>query len=386
MPSDEAKDPEDSATDVRLVPKAPGVVEGRAFVLEVIEGPDAGLQKTIEPTDPSRLLIGLSSACELRLTDRLVSRRHAAVEAVGERLRWTDLGSTSGTSVGGVAVVEAFLRGGEIVRLGDTTVRVSRPQATEAPPLTTAMRFGGVIGGSPEMRRLYPLCERLAATDVPVLIEGETGTGKGQLAEALHEGGPRARGPFVVFDCTAVAPNLLESALFGHERGAYPGAVASRRGVFELAEQGTLLLDEIGELELSLQPKLLRAIEQREIQRVGAHRWTLCDVRVISATRRNLDREVQAGRFRDDLFFRLAVARIELPPLRRRSGDVGLLARHFWRAFGGEGSLSDDFVQRLEAYEWPGNVRELHNVVARRISLGEHAPIETAGQTVPPKG
>jgi DNA-binding NtrC family response regulator len=211
---------------------------------------------------------------------------------------------------------------------------------------------------------------------VPVIIEGETGTGKEVLAESLHEMGPRAAGPFVVFDCTAVPPNLVESALFGHERGSFTGATEGRRGVFEDAHGGTLLLDEIGDLELSLQAKLLRAIERREVQRIGYNRWIKVDVRVLSATRRDLDREIQAGRFRDDLFFRLAVARVELPPLRAREGDIVVLARHFWEHLAPRGQgFPPDFVERLEGYAWPGNVRELHNAVARRVALGDQAPI-----------
>jgi two-component system, NtrC family, response regulator HydG len=349
-------------------------------VLEVIEGADQGATVKIDPSKPSRVLIGSSPVCDLRLSDGRVSRRHAALELSADLLRLTDLGSTNGTTVHGLSIVDVFLNGGEVIRMGDTALAVRRTVTDEKPVLATAMRFGRLIGGSYEMRRLYPLCERLAASGVPLIIEGETGTGKEVLAEALHESGPRAGQPFVVFDCTAVAANLAESALFGHERGAFTGAVASRKGVFELAEGGTLLIDEIGDLDLALQAKLLRAIERGEVQRVGASRWLRTDVRVMAATRRNLDEEVQSGRFRDDLFFRLAVARIELPPLRKRTGDVGLLARHFWRVLEGAGSPPDQFLQRLESYGWPGNVRELHNAVVRRLSLGELDRMEGAGE------
>jgi transcriptional regulator with GAF, ATPase, and Fis domain len=237
------------------------------------------------------------------------------------------------------------------------------------------MSFGRLIGASPAMRRLYPLCERLAACDVPVVVEGETGTGKELLAEALHEQGRRAAGPFVVFDCTAVPGTLLESTLFGHERGSFTSAVAARKGVFELAHGGTLLVDEIGELDVALQPKLLRALERGEVQRVGGDRWTKVDVRVLAATRRNLDAEVQAGRFREDLYYRLVVGRVELPPLRERRGDVALLLRHFWRKLDvADQPLPQDIVARFESYSWPGNVRELRNAVARRLALGDFAP------------
>jgi transcriptional regulator with GAF, ATPase, and Fis domain len=224
------------------------------------------------------------------------------------------------------------------------------------------------------MRRLYPTCERLAQADIPVIIEGETGTGKEVLAEAIHEASPRRDNPFVVFDCTAVPQSLLESALFGHEKGAFTGATSQRRGVFEEADCGTLFLDEIGELDLALQPKLLRAIERMEVQRVGTPKWIKVNVRVLAATRRDLDREVQMGRFRDDLFFRLAVGRIELPPLRRRRGDIAVLARHFWHGLGGDPRpLPKSLLERLEDYEWPGNVRELQNSIARYLAVGELA-------------
>jgi two-component system, NtrC family, response regulator HydG len=243
--------------------------------------------------------------------------------------------------------------------------------ANPAPLIPAAPGFGRVLGASTEMQRLYPLCARLAASGVSVVIEGETGTGKEVLAESLHEQGPRSHGPFVVFDCTAVPPSLVESELFGHERGAFTGAMVSRRGIFEQADGGTLLIDEIGDLDLSLQPKLLRALERSEIRRLGGDRPIRVDVRVVAATRRDLDRSVQAGRFRDDLFHRLAVARIELPPLRKRSGDVALLSRHFAERLGaGAHAIPPDLLHRWCEWLWPGNVRELRNAVARHIALG----------------
>ncbi len=360
-----------------------------SFVLNAIEGPDQGASFPVDGSQASRVLLGTSPACELRLTDRQVSRRHAAMEVRGGRLRVQDLGSTNGTFVDGVAIGEAFLHGGEILRVGSTAFEIAfGPPADVRLPVATS--FGRVVGASTEMRRLYPLCERLAAATVPVIIEGETGTGKEVLAESLHEQGPRAAGPFVVFDCTAVPPNLVESELFGHERGAFTGAIATRKGVFEQADGGTLLIDEIGDLELSLQPKLLRALERSEVRRVGGDRPIRFDVRVLSATRRDLDQEVQKGRFRDDLFHRLAVARIELPPLRQREGDVPLLARRFARDQGaGEDALPGDLLVQWRDYGWPGNVRELRNAVARRLALGDLAPAQskkTPGTELPIAG
>jgi DNA-binding NtrC family response regulator len=343
-------------------------------VLQVIEGPDRGQSFSLDAAHASRLLLGKSPACDVRLSDQEVSRRHAALEPTGRRLRITDLDSANGTYVDGLQVVDAFLRGDETLRVGSTAIRVAAHEGAPSVDLPLETRFGRVVGMSTEMRRLYPMCRRLAATNVPVVIEGETGTGKEMLAESLHDEGPRARGPFVVFDCTAVPPNLVESELFGHERGAFTGAVSTRKGVFEQADGGTLFIDEIGDLELTLQPKLLRAIERSEVRRVGGSQTIRVDVRILAATRRDLDHEVQAGRFRDDLFHRLAVTRIELPPLRRRRGDVGPLVRHFVQEQGGEMSaLPRDLILRWEDYAWPGNVRELRNAVARQLALGELA-------------
>jgi DNA-binding NtrC family response regulator len=222
------------------------------------------------------------------------------------------------------------------------------------------------------MRRLYPLCQELALSDVPVLIEGETGTGKELLAESLHEKGPRSTGPFVVFDCAGVSGASALAALFGVAGG--------RSGAFEQARGGTLLLDEVGELDSEAQAGVLDALAQQRVLPEGARDWTSIDVRILVTSRRDLDAEVQAGRFREDVLQCLAVARIELPPLRKRKGDVGLLARHFWRVIGGGDNVPVDFAARLDAYAWPGNVRELANVVARRFASGEDE-VSTTAQT-----
>ena len=354
-----------------------------SFAVTIVESASGqvGQRFVVDASQPSRALVGSSEACALRLDDPLVSRRHFALDLDEDGLRITDLDSTNGTFVDGVTLLDGYLRGGEIVRVGETAMRVDRLEAAQVPALSERTSFGRVIGASVEMRRLYPLCERLAQSNVAVVVEGETGTGKEALAEALHEAGPRAGGPYVVFDCTAVHGPLMESELFGHEKGAFTGAVATRKGVFELASGGTLLIDEIGDLDLALQPKLLRAVERGEIRRVGGDRPIKVDVRVIAATRRDLDQEVAAGRFREDLFHRLAVARIELPPLRRRRGDVGLLARHWWTTLGGEGEPPADLLRRWEREPWPGNVRELRNTIARHIALGDLA---TPAEPPPP--
>ncbi|MBK6694573.1 MAG: sigma 54-dependent Fis family transcriptional regulator [Myxococcales bacterium] len=370
--------------DVRtLLRTAATTLPDGTFLVEVAEGPDVGSAIELDGASPARLLVGTSATADLRLTDASVSRRHVSLEIVGNRLEVRDLGSTNGTFVDHVRVGQAWLSGGETLRVGGTALRVTHRAAGSGAMVPEGEHFGRVWGQSRAMRRIYPLAQKLAASFVPVLIEGETGTGKEVLAESLHEQGPLAAGPFVVFDCTAVPPNLVESELFGHERGAFTGAVTSRKGVFEQAHGGTLLIDEIGDLDLNLQPKLLRAIERGEVRRVGGDKWIHFEARILCATRRDLDREIQAGRFRDDLFHRLAVGRIELPPLRERAGDVRFLAPRIWTALGGVGTPSPRLVARWEEHAWPGNLRELRNAVARALALGEDSVTEDAAAALP---
>jgi two-component system response regulator HydG len=369
-----ADDDEDQGKTAQQTVTDLPVQDDVSFVVTVIDGPDRGASFQLGPESP-KALVGTSPQANLRLSDRLISRRHASFELAGSRLRLRDEGSTNGTFVNGVAVVEVLLRGTEEVRLG-TDVLALTPAGVVTEPRTGAIAFQRVLGASREMRRLYNLLARVAASQIPTVIEGETGTGKEAVAEAIHEAGPRARGPFVVFDCTAVPASMVEAELFGHERGAFTGADSRRIGLLEQAEGGTLLIDEIGDMDLALQPKLLRAIERREFRRIGGNKALQADVRILSATRRNLDAEVEAGRFRDDLFHRLAVARIELPPLRKRRGDVPLLVRSFCRELGGsDTSISAALLARWDAHDWPGNVRELRNAVARTLALGE-APFD----------
>jgi two-component system, NtrC family, response regulator HydG len=366
----------------RFQPTAP---PGGVFTISVLEGASAGQKIELDGSSPSRVLVGQSAACDLQLSDRSVSRRHAAFDVEGSSVRVTDLGSRNGTFVGRLRVESALLEGGETVRLGATVLAVDYRKDRPVPALTTDTSFGRTFGASREMRRIYPLCERLAGSSVGLIIEGETGTGKEVLAESIHDRGARAASPFVVFDCTSVPESLIEAELLGHERGAFTGAAAVRRGVFEQAHGGTLLIDEIGDLPLSLQPKLLRVLERSEFRRVGGERAIQVDVRVIAATRRNLDREVEAGRFRDDLFHRLFVARIELPPLRRRHGDIALLANLFHAEMGGgNAGLPNAVLSRFEGYEWPGNVRELRNAVARYLVLGDTDDAAPRGANAPP--
>ncbi len=361
--------PSDDVSTVAQIKYAPSPLPAASYTLTVARGMDAGKTLTIDGLQPSRVLVGQSAVCSLRLTDSAVSRRHAALEVSGSFLHLVDLGSTNGTRVSGVRVADALLEGGESVEMGATMLRVVRGPAPAEVNLPTIHQFGRMLGYSREMRRLYETIARIAQSNVPVIIEGETGTGKEALAEAIHEEGPRVDGPFLVFDCTAVAPSIAETELFGHERGAFTGAVAARRGIFEQAQGGTLLIDEIGDLDISLQSKLLRAIERGEIRRMGGDRTLKVDVRMIAATRRDLDDAVLRGRFRDDLYHRLAVARIDLPPLRERKGDITMLAHHFAKELGG--ALPAAVITQWENYPWPGNVRELRNAVSRYLALGQ---------------
>ena len=342
---------------------------GIGFVLEVVSGPDQGKRLTVAS---ARVLVGTSPICDLVLTDERVSRRHLSLCVEDAALRVDDLQSTNGTFANEIRIAGAYLRGGETITIGKTLLLVTLVAAEEGEKLGRAVSFGRVLGTSPKMQRVYAFARKIAASDISCTIEGETGTGKEQLAEAIHDESPRAKGPFIVFDCTALPGTLMESALFGHEKGSFTGASATRRGVFEQADGGTLFIDEIGDLDISLQPKLLRAIQRGETQRVGGTGWLKSNVRILAATRRDLDREVQEGRFRDDLFFRLAVARIELPPLRERGADVEFLARAFWASLGpSAGPFPTEFLTRYRGHTWPGNVRELLNTVVRWQALGE---------------
>ena len=351
------------------------------FVVEVVSGPDHGKRLTVSS---ARALVGTSPICDLVLTDERVSRRHLALSVEESTLRVEDLQSTNGTFAGEIRITGAYLRGSETITIGKTLLLVTLVPAEESEKIGRAVSFGRTLGTSPKMQRVYQFARKVAASDIPCTIEGETGTGKEQLAEAIHEASPRAKGPFIVFDCTALPGTLMESALFGHEKGSFTGASATRRGVFEQADGGTLFIDEIGDLDVQLQPKLLRAIQRGETQRVGGTGWIKSNVRILAATRRDLDREVQQGRFRDDLFFRLAVARIELPPLRERGADVELLARAFWASVGpSAGPFPTEFLVRYRGHTWPGNVRELLNTVVRWQALGEMGLGESIAEDAP---
>lgn len=377
-----------------LARTAPVVVTYAKMRLSVTHGPDAGIVRELVN---STVRIGSAAENDLVLSDETVSRRHCAIEPVPGGVRIRDEGSTNGILVGSLKVAEATASGPVQLQLGDTRIMIEPLGELVSREQSSAQRFGDLLGCSARMRELFADLERLAASDVTLLIEGETGTGKELVAESVHRASKRAAEPFVVFDCSAVAPTLIESELFGQERGAYTGAVA-RAGLFEQAEGGTIFLDELGELPKELQPKLLRALERREVRRLGAQRTLSVDVRVIAATNRNLAAEVKRGNFREDLYFRLATAHVQVPPLRDRMEDIPLLVEHFLARAGSSRKVSDIPPQAwamFKAHRWPGNVRELWNAVQRFLvtpdrvfPTGESrpapAPVLAADAPLPP--
>jgi DNA-binding NtrC family response regulator len=360
----------------------------RRFRLAVVEGPGAGSSR--ESTS-DRCSIGSHELNDLVIDDPTVSRFHCEIRILPEGVVVTDLKSRNGTIVDGVQVREAFLRGGSLIRLGRAVVRFEFGAQRHALPVSSRDRFGSLRGASRAMRATFALLERAAASDVTVLLEGETGTGKGKAAEAIHEESARRKKPFVVIDCSAIHKNLLESELFGHEKGAFTGAEARRVGAFEEASGGTVFLDEVGELPADLQPKLLRVLENREFRRVGANKFLPLDVRVIAATNRDLRAEVNAGRFRSDLYFRLAVLKIPIPPLRARPEDMRLLVESILDGLSAEPEdrerlLAPGFLADLGRGSWPGNVRELRNYVERCLVVDDSSPFEDLTGATPAGG
>ncbi len=322
--------------------------------------------------------IGTHSSNDLVLADPAVSRFHCrlAREDGGWRLR--DTGSLNGTKLDGVRIRDADLPAeGALLSLGDTVVRVRQAAAEREAFVPMVPAFGALTGTSVAMRKLFAMLEKVAQSDINVLIQGESGTGKELVATEIVQRGTRSDKPFVIVDCGAISPNLVESELFGHVRGAFTGADRDRVGAFEAADQGTVFLDEIGELPLELQPKLLRALEAREVRRVGETRARKVNVRVVSATNRDLEREVNKGRFREDLYFRLAVIQVHVPPLRDRLDDLSIMIRHFLGQLGcpdEERLFPPAVLAEMSKHDWPGNVRELRNYVERTVVLQTASP------------
>jgi transcriptional regulator with GAF, ATPase, and Fis domain len=322
--------------------------------------------------------LGAMEDNDIILNDDTVSRHHCKIIQEDTGYVLVDLRSTNGTFINKVRIREAFLKPGCTISVGQTQLKFNaREEAVEIVPSRND-QCGQLIGGNAKMREIYSILEKIAPTATTVVIEGETGTGKEVVAQTIHELSPRNKGELIVFDCGAVPPNLIESELFGHEKGSFTGAVMTRQGLFEMADKGTLFLDELGELPIDLQPKLLRALEQREVRRVGSSKSIKVDVRIIAATNRNLEEEVRNGRFRQDLFYRLSVVRLMLPALRERTDDIPMLIGHFLTTQpynrGADGTqrvraISRDAQAALQAYHWPGNVRELVNVIERAVSF-----------------
>jgi DNA-binding NtrC family response regulator len=340
--------------------------------LEVIRGPDRGLQKDIQTL---HMLVGASLECDLILADPAISRRHFEVLTTEEGYVLRDLESKNGTEIRGVRVRQAMLYGGEEIDVGHSTLLLSVYDEHDEFKLSSKNSFGSMIGRSAAIRQVFAELERAAPTDTPLLLEGESGTGKDLAAENVHQHSPRKGKPFVAFDCGAVSPNLLESELFGHRKGSFTGADRDRTGVIESADGGTVFLNEIGEIPLTLQPRLLRLLDKWETRRVGENRYRPVDVRLIAATNRDLKNEVEIGDFREDLYYRLSVVRVRLPALRDRREDIALLAKKFLRNRAPDRDpdeiITDQVLAMFLNHLWPGNIRELRNVVERLILFPE---------------
>ncbi|MDC0672433.1 sigma 54-interacting transcriptional regulator [Nannocystis radixulma] len=382
MAPTDSREPAGGATETCIEPRGLSRLSVRRFGLTVVEGPAVGVtwQSTTD-----RCSIGSHSSNHCIVDDPTVSRFHCeiVVDDTGARVR--DLNSRNGTVLDGVSVLEAYLRAGSLLRVGKTVLRFELGLEVNRLPLADEPRFGSLTGASPPMRATFAMLARAAESSATVLLEGETGTGKSQAARSIHRKSGRADGPFVVVDCGAIHGNLLESELFGHEKGAFTGASERRLGAFEEAAGGTLFLDEVGELPLDLQPKLLRALEAREVKRVGANTHRPVDVRLVAATNRDLRTEVNLGRFRADLYFRLAVVTIRMPPLRQRPEDIPALVDEILASL----HASPEQVEQLRAPAfqaglrhavWAGNVRELRNYLERCIVLGPGEPEPGGGE------
>ncbi len=352
----------------------------RSFQIRVVAGPNEGAVGTAVGRE---LSVGTAPGNHLVLTDPLVSRHHLVVRW-GNRGYWArDVGSTNGTKIGDHLIQAAALHDGSQLVIGNTRLVFELLEQEISEPLSKEQRWGAVLGESPAMRRLFALLPRIASSDATLLIEGETGTGKSVLARAIHDASPRADHPFVVVDCSSIPPTLIESVLFGHEKGSFTGAHASRPGAFESATGGTVFLDEIGELPLDLQPKLLRVLESRQVQRIGRVDTIPLDVRVIAATNRDLREMVNRGACRADLYYRLKVVTIEMPPLRERRGDIPGLIAHFWAQLSNGGEPPAEVLSAFSKLDWMGNVRELRNAVERAVVLGEAAQLEPSIELAP---
>lgn len=343
---------------------APTVVPTRRYPLIRWSDPEGDCARIVQ----HRTVVGSSASSDLVIHDATVSRVHVLLDPVVHGLVVRDLDSLNGTFVDGVRIKETLLQASSQLRLGNGLLEVDFENGVEAPvEVWPDERFHLLVGRSVVMRELFALLAKAAASPASVLVQGETGTGKELVARSLHAASSRASGPFVVVDCAALPETLLEAELFGHTKGAFTGAVVNRDGAIESAGGGTVFLDEIGELPMAMQPKLLRVLEQRTVRRVGESEHRPVDVRFVSATNRNLLDMVALGQFREDLYFRLCVIPVTLPALRERREDIDLLVQSFF----GDETASEALLDSLREMPWRGNVRELRNFVERARALGE---------------
>ncbi|MBL8949905.1 MAG: sigma 54-interacting transcriptional regulator [Myxococcaceae bacterium] len=374
-----------SGAGTELIPTVAQIAV-QAFELKV--QPKAGAPSTWRSTGAT-CAIGSHPSNDLVLEAPQVSRFHCELRLTPRGLLLKDLGSSNGTLLDGVSVIEAWVRPGSRLVIGSVTLEVQLIGRENTIATSERETFGALAGSSAAMRSIFAQLERAAASDITVLIQGETGTGKEETAAALHAHSARAAKPFVVIDCSALPATLLESELFGHERGAFTGAHATRAGAFEEADGGTVFLDEVGELPLELQPKLLRVLEAREFRPLGAQAPRTTDVRVIAATNRDLRKEINEGRFRADLYFRIAVLRVTMPPLRTHPEDLPIIARKLLQGLAAqpaqiEALLTPAFLSSLRAATWPGNVRELRNHLERCLLFSAGLPLEEAAPPAAP--
>ncbi|MBX5483815.1 MAG: sigma 54-interacting transcriptional regulator [Myxococcaceae bacterium] len=363
--SDDAQSTEVGGTRTEQQPQDPATLRWVPAQLRV----RGGGTETVHRLVAEAITVGKDESCDLVLTDRYISSRHVRISRRDGMFQVLDKGSTNGTFIGSIRVFDVEVPIGTTLRLGQTELTIE-PASSRGEG--TASSFEGIIGNDPAVRQLVDLIERVAPSQAAVTILGESGTGKELVARALHIRSPRAGRAFIPVNCAAISRELIESELFGHEKGAFTGAASARKGAFEEADGGTLFLDEIGELPLELQAKLLRALESGEIKRVGASRPMNVDVRVVAATNRDLLQATRDGRFREDLYYRLCVVPLHLPPLRNRRGDVAAIADHFMKMFAPRGQtvkFTQAALERLQGHHWPGNIRELRNVIHRALLL-----------------